>query len=241
MADPDNNFLEGNKANNVTDVKIRFSGNTVSVLDPLANLGSIVVDQTVTRDGVGPVSTAGLSTSGPDELLVAFVASGGPQGQTVSVSGGGLAWSLARRANAQPGTGEVWVARAPAPLSAAVITSTPATGGYAQSLTVIALKGASGLGATVAAGGTSGAATATLTTTGAGSAVFGVGGDADQSIYRALGPGQVMVHESLDQNRTLWLQARSAATGVAGSVVAMNTTRPVGGRWNEAAVEVLSA
>ena len=73
--------------------------------------------------------------------------------QTATVTGGGLTWTLAKRTNTQAGTAEVWTAMAPPPLTNAVITSTTSSGGYVQSLTVYAIKGASGIGATASASG----------------------------------------------------------------------------------------
>ena len=61
-----------------------------------------------------------LTTSGPGELLVAFVAVDGPKhgGQGVtSVTGGGLTWARVTRTTGGPGVTEVWQAYATARFS----------------------------------------------------------------------------------------------------------------------------
>ncbi len=63
---------------------------------------------------------------------MAFVGSDGPSGagrQTVTVSGGGLTWTLVKRSNAQSGDAEIWTAQAANTLTNVTVTSTPATGG----------------------------------------------------------------------------------------------------------------
>src|SRR5262249_34451499 len=55
------------------------------------------------------ITTSSFTTTATNELLLAFVSAGGPVGQTVTgVTGGGLTWVLAKRANGQSGTAEVW-------------------------------------------------------------------------------------------------------------------------------------
>src|SRR5262249_17927237 len=57
---------------------------------------NLVVDKTVVSDGLGTQTTPAFSTSAAGELIVAFVASDGPStgGQTSTISGGGLTWTL---------------------------------------------------------------------------------------------------------------------------------------------------
>ena len=113
VVDPDNNFVESDKTNNVTDIKVQISGDTVTPVSPLMSQGSFVFDRSFVVDAVGPVATPAFSTSAPNELLVAFV-SGFSQVTTLTstVTGGGLTWTLAKRANAQPGGVDVWTAMA---------------------------------------------------------------------------------------------------------------------------------
>ena len=111
-------------------------------------------------------STPAFTTPNSGDLLVAYVAAGGPAGgtqQTATVSGGGLTWSLVKRANSRRGTSEVWTARATGKLTNAVITSTLSrTGSWDNSLTVYAIKGAGGIGATASANAASGAQSVAL-------------------------------------------------------------------------------
>ena len=106
------------------------------------------------------------------------------------MSSAGLTWKLVKRNNTRPGDAEVWTATAPAILTSATVTSTPARSGYSEDLTVIAMQGTDGVGASVTASGASGAPSASLTTTKANSLVFAVGNDWDRAVARTL-PGRV--------------------------------------------------
>jgi len=203
-----------------------------------------VIDVSVSVDGTNAVTTASFHTALPGELLLAFVASDGPTSaaQTVTVSGAGLTWTLAGRANSQLGTAEIWRTTASSVVTGTV-SSTQARTGYDQSLTVVAIQGSSGVGASTAAGAGSGAPTVNLVTTKTGSLVFGVGNDWDNAIARMLGANQVMQHQWVDTrvNDTFWVQTTSGPSGPAGSVVTLNDTAPTSDRWNFAAVEVTAA
>src|SRR5207302_2809743 len=102
--------------------------------------------------GTGTVSTSPFSTTAAGEVLLALVASDGP-GQTVTVSGAGLTWSLVKRGNTQPGDVEIWTATAPSILSSVTATSQPSIPGYDQLLTVLAVQGAAGVGSSAASSG----------------------------------------------------------------------------------------
>ncbi len=73
---------------------------------PASANAAVVVDQVVSVDGSGTVTTPAFSTVSPGDLVVAFAASDGPTagGQQITVAGAGLTWSLVRRANARLGT-----------------------------------------------------------------------------------------------------------------------------------------
>ncbi len=75
--------------------------------------GLLSIDATKSVDGRSAVTTAALGASQTGDLLLAFVSSDGLSGQTATVSGGGLTWSLVRRANTRLGTSEIWKARPP--------------------------------------------------------------------------------------------------------------------------------
>src|SRR5205085_3976257 len=163
--------------------------------------GSTVgLERTVFADVLGTASITGLNTAAANDLLLAFVSADGPgnQGQTATVSGAGLTWTLVRRTNAQPGSAEVWQAVAPTQLVNASVQSVLGQSGYRQSFTVAVLSGASGVGANAGASAASGAPTARIVATAAGSWVFGVGNDYDSATARTLGSGQTMLHQWLE-------------------------------------------
>ena len=176
-------------------------------------------------------TTPALGASETGDLLLAFVSSDGPSGAQNGdrVRGGGLAWSLVRRANTRLGTSEIWKASAPASSLPPRRSRPPQSrSGYDQSLTVDRLRGRRrrrrverGAGAA-----TGRPRATTLTTTGAGSWVFGAGNDWDGATARALGAGQSMRHQWLDTlcGDTFWAQSQTSPTPAAGTVVAIDDT-----------------
>ncbi len=81
-------------------------------------------------------------------------------------------------------------------VSGATVTATQSTTGtYRQSLTVVALTGAAGVGASAAESAASGAPAVSLSSTRAGSLVFGSGYDWNGVTPRTIGAGQTLVHE----------------------------------------------
>ena len=91
------------------------------------------VDKTVSVNASGTATISGFSTTQAGELLVAFVSSDGPAsgGQTATVSGASLSWTLVRRTNTRPGTAEVWQAVAKNALSGATFQSVLGSAGNA--------------------------------------------------------------------------------------------------------------
>ncbi|HET9642394.1 MAG TPA: galactose oxidase-like domain-containing protein, partial [Burkholderiaceae bacterium] len=203
----------------------------------------IRLERSLSVDMLGTATLSGLGTDAPNDLLLAFVSADGPGNlpQTATVSGGGLTWTLVRRTNTQSGDSEIWAATAATPLTNASLQSVLSQSGYRQSLTVTVLSGAAGIGAISGASASSGAPSAQLTTTTAGSWVFGVGNDYDSATARALGPGQTMVHQWLETTLgdTYWVQRLSDPVATAGSVVTINDTAPTTDRWNLSIVEVV--
>ena len=186
-----------------------------------------------------------MSTPTAGDLVVAFVAGDGPSGggQTATVSGGGLSWSLVGRTNTKLGTSEIWSARATGTLSGAAIekASVRSRPGHMVSLTVVAYSGAGSRGRPGASAGT-GAPTASLTTTQAGSWVFAVGNDWDRAIDRTLGPNQTLVSQATDPaGDTYWVQSPTAPTASAGTPVTINDTAPTADRWNLELIEILGS
>jgi hypothetical protein len=148
---------------------------------------------------------------------------------------------LVTRGNTQAGTAEIWKATAAAQLSNVTVTSTQSSGGFRQSLTVVAFTGASGTGASAIANGASGAPSVTLVTTQPGSLVYGVGNDWDRAVARTLGANQTMVHQWVETTAgdTYWVQARTGAVAATGTSVQLNDTAPTNDRWNFASVEIV--
>ena len=210
--------------------------------DTTSVVGTFAVGNVVADDGYAVRTTPPLSTSAGD-LVVAFVGSSGPDGspETMTVSGGGLTWTLATRVNGQNGVSEIWSARSATALSGFTVTSTPALGTSPyQSLTVITFSGAAGIGAAGGASAAGGAPTVSLTTTRAGSLVYGVGNDWNGAVPRTVADNQTKVHEFLNtvSGDTFWVQALTSPVPLAGSAVQVSDTAPTDHVWNFAAVEI---
>jgi hypothetical protein len=201
------------------------------------------VDVVVFSDGGGTRTTPAFSTAAAGAVLLAFAAAGGPAAspQTLTVTGAGLTWSVVRRSNTRAGTAEIWQARAATRLTNVTVQSTPSVTGHRQSLTVVAFRSATGIGASAIADGASGAPSVTLVATRVNSVVYGVGNDWDRAVGRTLGASQVMVHQRLDAavSDTFWVQRRSAPVAAAADSVLLNDTAPTNDRWNFASVEIV--
>ena len=221
----------------------------VTVTTPSAP--TLSLDKTVTtrQSSAGStIASPALTTSKPGEMLLAFVASDGPNAgssQTIkAVSGGGLTWTLRGRANGQAGTAEIWQAVAPTVLTNVKITATRATGSYQGAITVAAFIGAdtAANGAVASSSAASGAPSVSLVTTRSNSWVWGVGEDWDKATARTVGPGQTLVDQFLSPSGdTFWTQRQTAPTPAAGTTVAVSDTAPTADRWDLAIVEVLAA
>src|SRR5581483_7026293 len=137
-------------------------------------------------------STAQFSTTGTNELLLAFIStdSSPSGGNTVtSVSGAGLTWQLVARANHVAGDAEIWRAFAPAALTNVAVTANLAQSA-AASITVVAFTGADpsgsngsgAIGANATFSVASGAPSGSVVTTRDNSWVFAVGTDWDNAM-----------------------------------------------------------
>ena len=161
----------------------------VSNLGPPSS-GPLAIDASASADGRGTLSSS-LQVPHGGDLLLAFVTADGPSGgQTATVSGGGLAWSLVRRANGRLGTSEVWKANGPAKPGAVNVTSTPNASGYDQSITVIAFSGSGGVGASSAASARKRRADCECDDHRNGSWVFGAGNDWDGAVGAPSAPAR---------------------------------------------------
>ncbi len=214
----------------------------VRVTTPVS-VGAIQLDQQIHLNGTTSVTTPTFSTAGPNEQLLALVgADASSTGQTATVSGGGLTWSLVKRANTQLGTAEIWQAFASAKLSNVTVTATATQKNKDMSFDIVSMQNTAGIGASASAGTKSGAPTAALTAVGAGSIAFGVGQDYDNAIPRTLGSNQTLLSQWLDASGdTYWSQYTSTPGPAAGQKITINDTAPTGDRWNLAAVEVKAA
>lgn len=210
----------------------------------------ITIDKIVSiHQGTGAttISAPGVTTTGTNELLLAFISSDGPNSansaRIAGVTGAGLTWTLRQRSNTQPGTAEIWQAVAPGPLSNATVTATQASGSWQAAMTVVAFRGAdTTAGATLGANASSGAPTATLTTTRAGSWVWGVGTDWSNAISRTLGPNQTLADQYLaPAGDTYWVQRQDSTTPTSGTPVTINDTSPTSDQWNLAMIEIPAA
>jgi hypothetical protein len=218
----------------------------VTVQNPAPPMTCFVLQAQVSVHGSGKVTTPSFHTAMAGETLLAFVGTDGPAGagqQTVTVSGAGLTWTLVRRANAQSGDSEVWAATASTILSGLTVTSTQLRSGYSQDLTVIAMEGTAGVGASAAASASGGAPAVKLTTTKATSLVFAVGNDWDRGVARTLPAGWVMLDQWVNTSvgDTYWRQYTNQPTGPAGSVITVSDTAPTNDRWNLVAVELVNS
>jgi hypothetical protein len=194
------------------------------------------------------VTTAAFSTTAPNELLLAFIATdANTAGITVTgVTGAGLTWALAVRTNTQMGTSEVWRAFAPATLTNVTVKATLSQT-VTSSITVMSFKGVdttgsngSGAVGNVASGSNpTGAPTAQLVTTRNNSLVLGVGNDWDNATNRTVGAGQTLVRQYLSPNGdTYWVQRTTSPVPLSGTTVTINDTAPTTDRYNLSIVEV---
>lgn len=218
---------------------------TVDVSNPAPPMTCFVLQHQATVHGTSYATTDAFQTVLPGETLLAFVSADGPQTgrQSADVSGGGLKWTLASRANASSGDAEVWVAIATTATTISPVTATLKAGGYNLSLSVVAMEGADGVGAKAHASGPSGAPHLTLTTFAATSLVFAVGDDWDRAAARKLPVGWVMLDQWLNTGTgdTYWSQYTNHPTGKAGTRIPVGDTAPTTDQWNLAAVELVNS
>ncbi|MGZ7062341.1 MAG: IPT/TIG domain-containing protein [Candidatus Angelobacter sp.] len=233
---------------------ISSNGVRFKVLNP----GGVAIDQIIFADGAATATTratAAFSTSSTNELLLAFVSSGkGTATSTVvnSIAGGSLTWVLVQRTNTQLGTAEIWRAFAPTALTNVTVTATFSQS-VLSSMTVVTFtgvdttgtSGSGAIGATATANAATGAPTATLTTTRANSAVFGVGDDPTAKVARTPGSNQSVVHQLLcapsTQTCTLWVQQVPTLVPASGTAITINDTAPTADAYNLSLVEVKPA
>jgi hypothetical protein len=217
---------------------------SVTVQNPAPPMECYVMQADQSVHGKGTLTTPAFHTAVAGETLLAFVAADGPASagsQQVTVSGGGLTWKLVKRENAQFGDSEVWTANAPSVLSSLAVSSKETKGSYTQDLTVIAMEGTTGVGASAAGSGSSGAPNVSLTTTAADSLIFAVGNDWDKAIPRTLPNNWTLLDQwtNTSVGDDYWSQYTSDPIPGAGTSVSVGDTAPTTDRWNLVAVELL--
>lgn len=214
----------------------------VNVRNPPPPMTCFVQQADLSARGHGDASTASFHTAAAGETLLAFVSADGPAGahQRATVSGAGLSWRLVRRANSSPGDSEIWTATAHRILTAARVTSVLDRPNFDESLTVVAMEGAAGVGSAVAGSGRTGAPRVGLRTKADTSLVFAVGNERDHAVARILPTGSVSLDQWLDNSTgdTFWSQYTNQATERAGTAITVRALQPVTDRWNLAAVEL---
>jgi hypothetical protein len=235
----------------VNDGQATSNTATVTVtVTPVAPAGvAPVLDVQVSKDqktASNKITSPTFTTQAGHELLLAFVATDGPSGSAqriTAVTGGGLTWTLVKRANATGGTTEIWQAYAASPLTAAAVNATFAKSGYDGSITVATFTGAATqVGASTANTGTSGAPTGTVTPAGAHSLIWAAGHDWTHDTAPAARTGQVFAHTFLDTrvHDSFWVQRLTAPTAGTTPVI-MGDTSPTLDKWQLVAVEIPAA
>jgi Bacterial Ig domain/Lysyl oxidase len=237
----------GATATDSSNNKTTLTVTGILVSNPPPPVPCFILDATAAVNGRGPVTTPSFRTSLAGERLFAFAASDGPKNtsQTLSVSGGGLSWTLVKRGNAQPGTAEIWTALAPSALTSLTVSAQQTITGYDMSLYVVAYQGVGGVGNSAAASASRGAPTVKVTTTKAGSLLYAVGNDYDHAIdmSRAVGTNQILDYQWLDTatRDTYWVQNETFPPIIPlGAVITLNDTAPTRDQWNFVAVEILN-
>ena len=187
--------------------------------------------------------TADISTTAPNDLLVAFVAGCGPSTahQTAQVTGGGLIWTFVGRTNTEHGTAEIWSARASGVVSALPVTATLTNTGYPVFLTVVAFSNATGTGNVGKAWAGTGLTSGSLTTSASPSWVWAVGNDPLASSGRKVPTGQTLESQKLDSSTqdTFWVQSLNDETLPPSSTATINDKAPKYDPWNLTLVEIL--
>ena len=185
---------------------------------------------------MGRVIAPVFHTASAGERLVAFVQSAPGTSRGAIVSGSGLNWHVVRRERSPQGDVAVWTTLAPKVLDAATVSSTVSKGD--QNLTVIAMEGTRGLGASVAASGIRGRPGVSLTTTRPTSLVFAAGIDAGAATTVPPGWAAISQPVNLASGRTAWIQYTNQPTNDPPQTVALPQTSTGREGWAAVAVEL---
>ena len=221
--------------------------NTVNVTTQ-ASTGLSVAFQVVTHQASSSTTllSPAFTTTLPNTLLIALMSSDTSSSKVTfsTVTGGGLSWRLRQRTNNQLGTAEIWQAVAVSPISGAVATATRTGGAAVGAMMVVGFVGADTAadGAVGTGDATKGAPTAQLTSTRAGSQVWGVGTDYDRAVARTVGSNSTKVDEYLaPTDDTYWVERLTNPVASAGLVVKLADTAPTGDRFDFSLIEIRPA
>jgi len=109
-------------------------------------------------------------------------------------------------------------------------------------MTIAAFKNAdTALGATAGASSASGPPSTTVTTTRAGSWIWGAGTDWSRAVARTVGSGQTLVDQFLaPAGDTYWVQRQNSPTPASGTAVTINDTAPTTDQYNLTLIEILA-
>ena len=211
---------------------------------------NLSVDQLVTThqaSAAGSISSPAFSTQASGEMLLAFISSDGPSGEprasrvsAAAASPGGFVAvqtprPAPRRSGRQTPQGCSATSRSPRPDRA---DPTSARSRWRRSAAPIRSSTAPPPGPAPSTG----APSVSLTSTRAGSQVWGVGDDWDAAAARTVGPNQTKVDEYLAPvGDTFWVQRQTSTNALSGVQATLNDTAPTNDRWNLAAVEILPA
>jgi len=220
---------------------------TTTVENPAPAMTCFVMQAQVSAHGKGTVTTPSFHTAAPGETMVALVTGEGPRAtgksgrQHATVTGAGLRWRLVKRANSGSGDAEIWSASARTVLAGATVTSSLAKHGFDEHVTVIAMGGVDGVGASSAASSTAGAPDVEVRTISDTSLVFAVG-EGGGTALRSLSFGWVPLNEWTDTatHETSWSQYTNDPTGESGTLVTVRDEAPTNGPWNMVAVELVN-
>ena len=208
----------------------------VVVMNPAPAMTCFVLQASVSAQGAGRVIAPVFHTASAGERLLAFVQSAPGSSNRAMVSGSGLDWHVVRRERSLQGDVAVWTAVAPKVLDAVAVSSSVPTG--VQDLTVIAMEGTDGPGASVAASGSRGRPGVSLTTTRPTSLVFAAGIDAGVSTTIPTGWAAISQHVQLASGRTAWVQYTNQPTNDPSQKVTLPAPGEAREGWAAVAVEL---
>ena len=208
----------------------------VVVANPAPPMTCFVLQARVSAQGAGRVIAPAFHTASAGERLIALVLSTPGTSHGAMVSGSGLDWHVVRRERSPYGDVAVWTAVATKVLDAVAVSSTVPTGD--QNLTVIAMEGTKGLGASVAASGSRGRPGVSLTTTRPTSLVLAAGIDTGAATSVPPGWAAISQHVHLASGQTAWVQYTNQPTNDPPQTVNLPQLGEARGGWATVAVEL---